>query len=150
MSIETTTTTRYPLKAKRGFAYPRPVCALNPATCLNLATDCVDLTAPNLLRRSPFKLEDYCRCLGIPTETVTADASTMTFETSTATETTFETSLLSETTTQTLVDVTLITETTFSTEVSLIAPSVLDAIFEVEDDLITDDSSLGRDTHADG
>ena len=124
-SIETTTTFVYLRKAKRGYAYTQPVCALNPATCLDLATDCVDLTAPNLLRRPPFKLEDYCRCLGIPTETVTADISTVTFETSTATETAFETSLLSETTTETVVDVTLITETTLSTEVSLTVPSVL-------------------------
>jgi hypothetical protein len=122
-STLTTSTTIYDqiIFGKRNYDGPAPVCALNPAACLNLATDCVPLTAPNLRRRRPLtRLDDYCRCLRIPLETVTADVSTVTLPTSTSTQVAVETDIILQTTIETVLDVSLITETTYSTtEVSL-------------------------------
>ncbi|OIW35159.1 hypothetical protein CONLIGDRAFT_43314 [Coniochaeta ligniaria NRRL 30616] len=110
-----TTTSTYvyaPLGKRR--ADPVPSC---PGNCINLATDCMPLTEPNLIRRPAASLDLYCRCLGVNPTTVTVSYSTATAS-STTTETAVETEVVSETTISTEIEVTVATETTTQTEVS--------------------------------
>lgn len=117
ITTETATTTSTSIVnefRKRGAG---PTCQLYPSNCINLATDCLDLTEANLLRRPASALDEYCRCLGIAATTVTVEASTATGSTSTTTETTVETDVVSETSTLTEVDLTVTTQTTTLTNV---------------------------------
>jgi hypothetical protein len=131
-------TTYLYLREKRGYVPPLPVCGLNPASCLDPATDCIDLSASNFRRRSAGILDEYCDCLGIPVETVTADVVTATVSTSTATQTAVETDVVVETTTETVLTLTIITEVAMETEVSR---RVISCPFLSTEDAFTNPSS---------
>ncbi|KAH8910871.1 hypothetical protein BR93DRAFT_298817 [Coniochaeta sp. PMI_546] len=125
ITTETATTTSTSIVnefRKRGAG---PTCQLYPSNCINLATDCLDLTEANLLRRPASALDEYCRCLGIAATTVTVEASTATGSTSTTTETTVETDVVSETSTLTEVDLTVTTQTTTLTNTATTTSTVV-------------------------
>ncbi|KAB5580600.1 hypothetical protein GE09DRAFT_445016 [Coniochaeta sp. 2T2.1] len=96
--------------------------------CIDISTSCLELTEPNLLRRSPYRLNEYCRCLGIPLTTVTAEAITAAVATSTERGLAVETEVLSETVTATslsfsfTISVATVTTTTTATETTTYIP----------------------------